>query len=71
MEQCEDRAYRLGQKRDVDITYHDVSYTIDDVMRYINDSKTENATIILADGSKLTASTAGLSFKELSGGVYY
>lgn len=32
-DQCEDRLYRLGQKKDVDIAYHDVPLTIDDLMR--------------------------------------
>ena len=27
------QGYRMGQKKDVYITYHDVNYTTDDVMR--------------------------------------
>jgi len=38
MAQCEDRCYRLGQKKDVDITYHDVNMTIDTVMSQISKS---------------------------------
>lgn len=67
MEQAEDRCYRMGQTKDVDVTYHDVSYTTDDVMRHINDAKTENAKIILANGAQLSTSTAGMSFKDISG----
>jgi hypothetical protein len=33
MQQCEDRCYRIGQKKDVSIVYHDVDLTIDDAMR--------------------------------------
>lgn len=40
---------------------------IDEVMRHINEAKTANATIILADGSAFAASTAGMSFKDISG----
>ncbi|CAB9520696.1 regulator of chromatin subfamily A containing DEAD/H box 1 [Seminavis robusta] len=65
MEQCEDRCFRLGQKREVDVAYHDVQFTIDDVMHHINLRKMKNAAVILADGTKL--STSGLSFKDLSG----
>lgn len=36
-------------------------------MAHINKVKTTNATIILADGSTLSASTAGLSFNDISG----
>ena len=67
MEQCEDRCHRLGATKPVDITYHDVSMTIDDVMKQINDVKSTNATILLADGSKLATATAGLSFSDVSG----
>ena len=31
-EQCEDRIYRIGQKKDCDIRYYDVPLTIDDIM---------------------------------------
>lgn len=32
-EQCEDRAYRIGQTKKVNVSYHDVPLTIDEVMR--------------------------------------
>lgn len=34
-QQCEDRCFRIGQTKEVDVTYHDVPYTIDDIMRKI------------------------------------
>ena len=66
MDQCEDRCHRLGQTKDVDITYHDVSMTIDDVLRQINITKATNAKILLADGSSLGTAT-GLSYADASG----
>ena len=68
LEQCEDRCYRLGQKKEVHVTYHDVALSSDDVMRRINQVKSENAQVLLADGSTaLSASTAGMSFRDIGG----
>ena len=68
MDQCEDRCHRLGQTKDVDITYHDVSMTIDDVLRQINITKATNAMILLSNGVSLaSAATAGLSYADASG----
>jgi hypothetical protein len=67
-EQAEDRIYRLGQNRDVTVTYHDVSFTIDISMKVLNDIKTTNASIVLADGqTTLNMASSGLSYKEMNG----
>jgi hypothetical protein len=67
-EQAQDRCHRLGQSKDVSVTYHDVSYTVDDVMRYLNDVKSANASIVLADGSSFGgAASAGVSYKDMTG----
>jgi hypothetical protein len=66
-EQAEDRCHRLGQKKDVTVTYHDVNGTIDVVMQHLNLVKTTNATIVLAEGSTLGAATSALTYKEMAG----
>lgn len=66
-DQAEDRLHRLGQKRPITVTYHDTNYTVDIAMRRINEIKTRNAEILLADGSSLTMASAGLSYKEMAG----
>lgn len=67
-EQAEDRLYRLGQKRDVNVTYYDISYTIDQCMHVLNDVKLTNASIVLADGqTTLSMASSGLSYKEMGG----
>jgi hypothetical protein len=36
-------------------------------MKIVNETKRNNAAILLADGSKLTVAQSGLSFQELTG----
>ncbi|CAB9519192.1 annealing helicase and endonuclease ZRANB3 [Seminavis robusta] len=64
LEQCEDRVYRIGQKKDVTIRYYDARETIDVVMAEINETKATNAAIVLADGPALSKNP---SFNETSG----
>jgi len=66
-EQAEDRCHRLKQKRDVDITYFDVSYSVDQTMRILNEEKQKNATLILADGTSIGAQSSSIGFRDLSG----
>ena len=65
LEQCEDRAFRIGQTKEVDVTYNDTPYTLDDCMRWINESKAANASIVLSDSVAL--SDTSISFRDMSG----
>ena len=49
------------------IAYHDVNFSIDVVMRHLNDVKSTNALIVLADGTTLGGAGTGLTYKEMSG----
>lgn len=49
------------------VTYYDCNVTVDAVMRQINEIKTQNSRVVLADGSTLGAGVQGLSFKDVSG----
>jgi len=64
-EQCEDRCHRIGQKKDVEVVYHDMPLTLDDTMRYINVTKKDNASLVLSDSVAL--SDARVNFKDISG----
>jgi len=68
LEQCEDRCYRIGQKKKVSIVYHDSKGTIDQVMATINVSKSTNAGIILADCPALTGNLTFIDTAGLLGG---
>jgi SNF2 family DNA or RNA helicase len=66
--QAEDRCYRIGQKKDVNIVYFDCAATIDEGMIQLNKLKKDNAAVLLADGFEIGNQEAGsLSYKELSG----
>ena len=65
LEQCEDRCYRIGQEKPVDVTYNDVPYTIDYCMRFINESKAANASVVLSDSIAL--SNGDIAYRDLSG----
>ena len=43
------RVHRIGQTKPVTITYLDAHGTVDEVMKFINDGKTNNADVILAE----------------------
>jgi len=68
LEQCEDRCYRIGQKKKVSIVYHDAKQTIDQVMATINVSKSTNAGIVLADGPALMGNPTFIVTAGLLGG---
>lgn len=66
--QAQDRCHRIGQEKEVGVTFFDDAMTVDQVMAFLNSMKSTNATILLADGSEMGASaTTGLSYKDLSG----
>jgi hypothetical protein len=66
--QAQDRCHRIGQEKEVGVTFFDDAMTVDQVMAFLNSMKSTNATILLADGSEMGASaTTGLSYKNLSG----
>lgn len=69
--QAQDRCHRIGQKHSsVNVIFADVSTTVDEVMRHLNDTKSTNAKILLADGSELARTPEGsLSFRDLAGMV--
>eukprot|EP00978_Attheya_sp_CCMP212_P048121 scaffold475246_cov59-Attheya_sp.AAC.1 len=64
---AQDRCHRIKQKKEVHVSYFDVSMTVDEVMSRINTMKANNATIVLADGTALGAQHVGLAYSELSG----
>lgn len=66
--QAEDRCHRIGQSRQVNVFYADVSTAVDEAMMYLNFVKATNASIVLADGTEFGTNQDGsLSFKELAG----
>lgn len=48
------------------VTYHDMSLTFDYCMRVVNENKTTNASILLADGATLSAPPS-YRFKDTTG----
>ena len=64
-----DRAHRIGQTRAVDVSFVDVNMSIDQVMAQMNNAKAGNASIILADGSRIEGAggSSTPSFRDLSG----
>lgn len=67
-DQASDRCYRLGQHKDVYVSFFDSSSSIDEVMVILNKHKSQNAKVILADGTDLGANSGGgLTYQELSG----
>lgn len=67
-DQAVSRAYRIGQKKEVHEIYLDARDTFDDVMRTVMDTKSNNATVVLADGTELgQGSCGGLSYQESAG----
>jgi hypothetical protein len=63
-----DRCYRIGQTKDVFVKFFDCGGSIDEVMAILNKYKSHNATIVLADGTKLGANSGGgMSYQEVSG----
>jgi len=59
------RSYRLGQTKDVHVSYFDCAYTLDMAMRMTNEYKTKNSAIILADGTDL--GEGNMNFHQLHG----
>lgn len=64
-DQAMDRCYRIGQKKDVFVSFFDSLGTIDIGMMLTNKYKQENSAILLADGTDL--GDGAMSFRELSG----
>ena len=64
------RAYRLGQKKHVHVTFLDANMTIDQTMAFVNARKSENASILLGDFaeylSKQRSGNAAI-FKDIEG----
>ena len=65
--QAEDRCHRIGQTKDVHITYFDCTATLDEAMFQLNEGKKNNSAILLADGSKIGQASQQLTYKDLSG----
>lgn len=65
-DQAESRCHRIGQKKDVNIAYLDINFTIDIVMKRINILKEGNANVILADGTSL-GDRWSLGYQNVSG----
>lgn len=65
-DQAESRCHRIGQKKDVNIAYLDINFTIDVVMKRINILKEGNANVILADGTSL-GDRWSLGYRNVSG----
>jgi len=65
--QAEDRCHRIGQKKDVHITYFDCSATLDEAMYTLNEAKKTNSAILLADGLQVGLAGQQLSYEDLSG----
>lgn len=64
-DQAMDRCYRIGQKRDVFVSFFDCLGTMDVGMMLMNRYKRENSAILLADGSEL--GDGNVSFRQLNG----
>jgi hypothetical protein len=67
--QAEDRCYRIGQTKNVQIAYCDNAMTVDEVMCAIHELKSNNATILLADGTSMGVHQSALSYSDLSGRI--
>ena len=66
--QAQDRCHRIGQEKEVGVTFFDNAMSVDQVMAFLNTMKSANASVLLADGSEMGASaTTGLSYQDLSG----
>ena len=66
-DQAESRVHRIGQSRDVKISYLDTALTVDCVMKIVNEYKLDNASVLLADGTSLGDVRGGVTYKDLSG----
>lgn len=67
-DQAMDRCYRIGQKKDVFVNFFDCGGSIDEVMAMLNKYKSQNASVVLTDGTELGANSGGnLSYQEVSG----
>jgi hypothetical protein len=59
---------RIGQEKDVFVEFFDAAGSVDECMRMLNEYKSQNSRVILADGTELGANTGGnLSYREISG----
>ena len=65
-DQAESRCHRIGQKKDVNIAYLDINFTVDIVMKRINVLKEGNASVVLADGTSL-GDRWSLGYRNVSG----
>ncbi len=66
-DQAESRCHRIGQTRDVKISYMDTLLTVDDVMKIVNEYKLDNASVLLADGTSLGNIRNAIGYQDLSG----
>jgi len=67
-DQAKSRVHRIGQKKDVKISYLDTALTVDCVMKIVNEYKLDNASVLLADGTSLGDAPRGaIGYKDLSG----
>lgn len=58
----------MGQTKDVFVEFFDAAGSVDESMRLLNEYKSFNSKLILADGTQLGANAGGnLSYKEISG----
>ena len=63
------RCHRIGQlATEVKVFFADVATTVDEVMAHLNLIKSNNAAIVLADGSEIARTAQGnMTYKELAG----
>ncbi|KAL7499275.1 hypothetical protein ACHAWT_006896 [Skeletonema menzelii] len=66
-DQAESRVHRIGQTRNTKISYLDIALSVDSVMKIVNDYKLDNASVLLADGTSIGATTSSVGYKDLSG----
>ena len=66
-DQAEDRCHRIGQKKNVFVSYFDASATVDQAMVHINNVKKANAVTLLADGIDVGSGGQNLTYEDLSG----
>jgi hypothetical protein len=64
-DQAMDRCYRIGQTKDVFVSFFDCVGTLDVGMMLTNKHKKENSAILLADGTNL--GEGRMSFRQLQG----
>jgi len=69
-EQAISRCHNIKQTKDVNVVYFDAAITVDEIMRTINESKSEHASITLADGTIIGAQQRSIRYQDVSGPIY-